>query len=230
MTGGLIITTFIMPGKLAEQFQKFAYEHRLSPSAIALYQWLQDNHSDDADSLREFNQFVEEHRGQPYHRDTLKRAINQLEECGLIRIARKFCWWLVRLAMRPIARFFEPNKKSQKRDRLRGLQPLNARTGKVSTQQQQPTLKAETAATHLEKQVQITEAAGLKYPEGQREWLLAFTQEELIEAIKYLFKQPQVGNREGFLRRSLEQNWDFYYCKRPINEDFLQKLGVNLCR
>ncbi|MGC9527830.1 MAG: hypothetical protein ACP5D7_20030 [Limnospira sp.] len=217
-----------MPDKTAEQFQQIAYKHRLSPSAMALYQWLRHNHSDDADSLREFNQFVFEHRGKPYHRDTLKRAVNQLEEVGLIRIAKKFCWWLIRLAIRPIARFFGAGKNQQKCDRPRGSQPPNARcAGKVSLQQQ-PILKTEAAATHLEKQVQITEAAGLKYPEGQREWLLAFTQEELIEAVKYLFKQSGVLNREGFLRRSLEQNWDFYYCKRPMNEDFLQKLGVNL--
>lgn len=85
-----------------EEFQRFAYESKLTPASQNLYLWLVKNHNEDADDLRDFDEFIEKHRGKPYHRETLRRSINQLKEHGLIVVAREFRWNILRLALRPL--------------------------------------------------------------------------------------------------------------------------------
>lgn len=212
-----------------EEFQRFAYESKLTPASQNLYLWLVKNHNEDADDLRDFDEFIEKHRGKPYHRETLRRSINQLKEHGLIVVAREFRWNILRLALRPLKLLNQ--KKSPESDQKLTKKPSKPRGFGGGFIQQQPikskkSEEAKQSKIELAKRLEICEAAGLDYVPGQQEWLLGFSIEEISDAVKYLLKQADIHNREGFFRRSLEECWNFAPVQKLVNIAGLRSLGV----
>lgn len=212
-----------------EEFQRFAYEAKLTPASQNLYLWLVKNHNDDADDLREFDDFIEKHRGKPYHRETLRRSINQLKEHGLIVVAKEFRWNILRLALRPLKLLNQKKspksgqKLTKERSKPRGFgggfiqqQPIKSKKSQQSKESKKD----------LAKRLEICEAAGLCYVPGQQEWLLAFDLDEIANAVKYLLSQINIHNREGFFRKSLEECWNFIPAQKLVNIPGLRSLGV----
>ncbi len=95
--------------------QEISFHLNLTPSAIHLWQWMLSNRNPDAYDLRDFNDWVKDHRGKPYHRDTLKAAIALLEEKGVIAIVREFAWNIRRVVCFGVDKILKkgPRKKSQ---------------------------------------------------------------------------------------------------------------------
>jgi len=197
--------------------------------------------NDDAYELTEFNNWVERWRKKGYHRDTLKKAIAQLEEAGIIKVVRKFAWNILRLAVRNarqmldlITRENSPRKKSRPHAENRNSDPSNPMGVKKDGTQQQQSLNDD-LAEHLE----VCEVAGLHYPVGQRAWMLLFSAKDFLRAVCYMVaygERNAIDNPEGFVRTALEQGWDFdtYYQSGDVNYSaLLQKLtehGVKVSR
>lgn len=180
--------------------QQYCYNTNLPPAAISLWQWLLANQNDDCYELDLFNQWVAEQRGRGYHRDTLKSAIAQLENAGIITTVKRFSWKIIRGVLHPIHKLLTKESTPRKN---------SLPCGEIRKKDASNPDKA--AAEVLQQQLDICEQAGIHYPSGQREWLIAFSLQDLLEAIAYLViysEQNTVRNPAGFVRRCLEQGWE----------------------
>lgn len=182
------------------QHRQLAFQKGLPPAAIALWQWAIENHNDDCYELDLFNKWVTKQRGRSYHRDTLKSAINKLEESDLVTVVRKFSWKILRVVIHPIHTLIPSRKNPNIPEEILNSLPLIPQTVEAESVQQQ-----------LSERISICQQAGLDYRPGQREWLISFSLKELVQAIAYLIiyneQKQTVNNPEGFVRRCLEQNW-----------------------
>jgi len=186
--------------KFTTQHRQLAFQQKLPPAAIALWQWIVENKNDDCYELSEFNSWVAASRGRPYHRDTLKSAIQQLSDCKFITIVKKFSWKIIRAVVHPIHTLLPRRKNSNVPEEILNLLPSKPQSEGSEVLQQQ-----------LLEKIEVCQSAGLDYRVGQREWLISFSLKELIQALAYMIvyneQKGTVVNPEGFVRRCLEQNW-----------------------
>jgi hypothetical protein len=106
---------------------EFCLEHAITPSAKLLWQWLVyggENKELEPDLQDEFNEWVAKKRGKPFDPKTIKTAIKQLDDCGLINIVRKFSWKVYRLFLRPLD-WLTPRKKPRYSERFSNLDASN---------------------------------------------------------------------------------------------------------
>lgn len=106
---------------------EFCLANNITPSAKLLWQWLVykgENKELEPDLQQEFNTWVAKKRGKPYDPKTLKIAIKQLDDCGLINIVRKFSWKVYRLFLRPLG-WLAPKKKPRYSERFSNLEESN---------------------------------------------------------------------------------------------------------
>ncbi len=92
-----------------DKHDEFCLENGLTPCAKLLWQWILRQKDDEPD-LKDFNDWVKNHRGKPYCRLTIKTAFNQLVESRVIKLVKQFTWHLVRIVTRAIDDLF-PKKK-----------------------------------------------------------------------------------------------------------------------
>ncbi|MBW4571838.1 MAG: hypothetical protein KME31_28615 [Tolypothrix carrinoi HA7290-LM1] len=107
---------------------EFCLEHALTPSAKLLWQWLTyggENKELEPDLQDEFNKWVAEKRGRPYDPKTIKTAIKQLDDCGLVNIVRKFSVKIYILFLRPLD-WLTPRKKPRYSEQFSNLSTSNA--------------------------------------------------------------------------------------------------------
>lgn len=107
---------------------EFCLEHHLTPSAKLLWQWLVyggENKELEPDLHEEFNKWVGKKRGKAFDPKTLKTAIKQLDDCGIVNIVRKFSWKVYRLYLRPLE-WLAPKKKPRYSERFPNLDPSNS--------------------------------------------------------------------------------------------------------
>lgn len=88
-----------------DKHDEFCLENSLTPCAKLLWQWILRQKDDEPD-LKEFNNWVEDHRNKPYCRLTIKAAFNQLVECRVVKLVKQFTWHLVRIVTRAIDDLF----------------------------------------------------------------------------------------------------------------------------
>lgn len=106
---------------------EFCLIHAFTPSAKLLWQWLVyggENKELEPDLQEEFNEWVGKKRGKPFDPKTIKTALKQLDDCGLINIVRKFSWKVYRLFLRPLD-WLTPRKKPRYSERFSNLDPSN---------------------------------------------------------------------------------------------------------
>ena len=110
------------------KYDEFCLENGFPQSTKILWQWLVYHGEDqelEPDLENEFNNWVKKNRGKPYDPKTIKTAIKQLDDCGLINIVRKFCWKVYRLFLRPLE-WLTPRKKSRYSERFSDLPTPNS--------------------------------------------------------------------------------------------------------
>ncbi|KKD38250.1 MAG: hypothetical protein WAN66_14195 [Limnoraphis robusta] len=228
--------------------QQLSLKLQLTPSATHFWQWMVNNPNSDAYDFRDFNDWVKTHRGKSYHRDTLKAAIRLLEDKGVINIVREFAWNIKRIVCYGIDKLLKkpPRKKSQDPAGNRKKSPQNQLHVKSDDIQQQLFIIHESDSLgddHLinqaeeldsdfeenfQENIELVQAAGIELNVHQSDWLRAFTPKEVAMAIAYLLSQKNVLNPPGFLRRALEQGWEYYYTPRPIDWDKLYQRFAEL--
>lgn len=78
-----------------EEHDAFSLENHFTPAAKLLWQWLmrQGGLGEEIEpDLTEFNDWVGKHRGKGYTRPTLKKALEQLEQSGIVRTLKRYTW------------------------------------------------------------------------------------------------------------------------------------------
>lgn len=82
-----------------EKHDAFCLENGFTPCAKLLWQWILRQKDDEPD-LKDFNNWVAQHRNKPFCRLTIKAAFNQLVESRVIKLVKQFTWHLVRIVTR----------------------------------------------------------------------------------------------------------------------------------
>jgi len=218
---------------------------RLSPSAKLLWQWLvEEGEGEREPDLKDFNTWVQKHRGSPYHRDTLKIAWNQLIDAEVIIPEKKFTWRIWRVVVRSLESLFpkKPRKNVKRKtskavENPRDLDSSNACVGESGVQAaaannissldligQLP----EEEIKDLEENLNQCDRAGIQFDaKDAAEILTSYDPEELRQAIALFEKRgghQRIKNPEGFIRRCLERGW--WEIKRPTFDDVLKELAA----
>jgi hypothetical protein len=194
-----------------KQHQEFALSKSLPPSATLLWQWLTETGKEGArePDLKEFNAWVDKHRGKPYHRDTLKLAITKLYEVGILIEEKFFRWNIRRVMLRSIEMLLaklKPRKNSQGRDRF--CEPDTSNLPEASDR------GLAAAATDLLDQVGIVVSPELL------KVVKKFSLEEIRCAVAHFLDRGgllNIHNPAGWLSRCLRGRWwdDYYAPKGP---------------
>ena len=215
-------------------------------SSTLLWRWLVEQGDGEREpDLKEFNTWVKKHRGQGFHRDTLKQAFNKLVEAEVIIVIKDFGYWnfcgvVVRsldaiLPIKPKKKTGQ--KKSESYEVPRDLDSSNACVGESGVQAaaannissldligQLP----EEEIKDLEENLDQCDRAGIQFDaKDAAEILTTYDPEELRQAIALFEKRgghQKIKNPEGFIRRCLERRW--WESKRPAFEDIISGLAA----
>ena len=181
--------------------QKFCVKNRLNGCVRDLYEFLVMNEGEnqhiEVDLKHEFNHWVASHRGQPYHRDTIKRAWNKLVELKLIIVNKRYSWCIWACMLVSLDQL-KPRKKSRKRKPPRGF-ALSKPDNLVDELEQQQHIFSD-----------LLEAVNIKLQPKYLKRLLKFTKGEIEDAIA-LFKigieTSEIKNPAGFIIDCLHNGW-----------------------
>lgn len=181
----------------------FALQHNITPAAKLLWQWLkrEEEGEEQEPDLQDFNKWVEKHRGKPFHRDTLKRAIAQLAELRIIRIVRAFTWRIYRLVCRPLE-WLKPSKKARRRACDRALPPSNPISADDQVKQQQQSC--------LPTALDACTAAGIVFRPKDFDKIITYSTEELFLALNHFAVRgghEKIRNPSGWLVECLKWQW-----------------------
>ena len=184
-----------------DKHQKFCVKNRLFGCVRNLYEFLVltegENQHIEVDLKLEFNRWIETHRGQSYHRDTIKRAWNKLVELKLIVVHKRYSWAVWSCMLVSIDQL-EPRKKSRKRKRPRGFAPSNPGNPVDQSEQQQ----------HIFSD--LLETVGISFQPRYLKRLLMFTKEELLKAIGLFQIRSQTSpilNPQGWIVECLRNQY-----------------------
>ena len=134
-----------------EKHDEFCLENRIKPSAKLLWQWLirQTKLSNEIEpDLKDFNAWVAKFRRNPFCRDTLKDALQQLIDLRVVHLVKRFTWRVVRIVTRSLEDLF-PRKKSRQREEIRDLPTPNLQSDECCTKQQQQSFPIQDNVTDL---------------------------------------------------------------------------------
>ncbi len=106
-----------------DKHDEFCLENGFTPCAKLLWQWILRQKDDEPD-LKDFNNWVAQHRSKPFCRLTIKTAFNQLVESRVIQLVKQFTWHLVRIVTRTIEDLF-PKKNLRSNNQIYVLPTSN---------------------------------------------------------------------------------------------------------
>jgi hypothetical protein len=195
-----------------DKHQKFCVKNRLFGCVRDLYEYLVlsegENQHIEVDLKHEFNRYIAKHRGQPYHRDTIKRAWDKLVQLKLIIVSKKYSWCVWACTLLSLDQL-KPRKNARRRDSPRGFAPSKGSNLVEELQQQQ----------HIFSR--LLEAVDIKLQPKYLKRLLKFTKTEIEDAIA-LFKirteTSEIKNPAGFIIDCLHNGWCYeganarYFC------------------
>ncbi len=190
-----------------EKHDEFCLENRIKPSAKLLWQWLirQSKLSAEIEpDLKDFNAWVAKFRRDPFCRDTLKDALQQLIDLRVVHLVKRFTWNVVRIVTRSLSDLF-PRKKSCQREKICVLPPSSSQSFEGDTKQQQQSFSVQENVADLRN-------AGFDFDERDTE-VVARPNNEIKLALE-IFKlrggfEKIKDNPEGFIRICLrERYWE----------------------
>ncbi len=191
-----------------ENHDEFCLEHKLTPCAKLLWQWL-IRQKDDEPDLKEFNNWVRKHRGKPYCRPSIKTAFNQLVECRVVKLVKQFTWHLVRIITRTIEDLF-PKKNCRNQNKNYATQPStpqSVETGEYNS--------IKSSIDDFTRQEILLECAehGIIFNPKQNTDLFKYHREDITAALNYYSSlsqrsRSQIYNPPGWFLSCLEyQYW-----------------------
>lgn len=203
-----------------DKHDAYCLEHRIAPSAKLLWQWLLSRSEalEQEPDLAEFNDWIGKHRGETYHRDTLKRALAQLINCKIVTPLKRFSWRIWRFVLRPIALITTPpmpRKNSHNRDEMRDPQPSNP----------QSAVREDLAAAASDSEILETcEQVGIPFRPSEAGNLLKNSINDVLLAIAHFWCRgghEKIENPQGWLIECLRRRWwedaaDYYSAHSPI--------------
>lgn len=206
----------------------FCLEHKLTGTAKLLWQWLLANYKEDQDIEpdleKDFNSWVEKHLGKRRHVNTIKNALNQLIECQVVQLVKKWNWHEVRIAIFP-PNWFKPKKTKNSQnnhpiDEKQPSNPENIEDGIYSSSIDISCLEppdtppeniiSEDDIAEYEQVLTECENAGIVFNPVQSPEILNYSLEEVKMAIA-LFKKKgvhqKIHNPQGWLLLCLRRRW-----------------------
>lgn len=198
-----------------EKHDAYCLQNRLTPTAKLIWQWLiHTERPEEAEpDLKQFNAWAAKHRGKPFHRDTLKKAWDDLIEADIIHPIKQFTWAIWRVVIRPINLLLYPISTPRKQSRFeendRDSQPSNALVASDEV--------IAAAATDIKNDIRVVtcEEAGITY--SNPSFLRKFSLGKVRAAIALFFERgghgvdcdglPHISNPRGFVRDALEKGW-----------------------
>ncbi|WP_016951242.1 hypothetical protein [Anabaena sp. PCC 7108] len=212
---------------------EFCLENSIPPAAKLLWQWLvsigKQEEELEPELKKEFNLWVEKHRGKGFHVNTIKNALSRLVDCGVVQILKQWSWHEVRIITFPLD-FFKVKKNSQNRHSIDKRQPSNdISTEKGECSSSNNSISEEDILEH-EQVLTECEKVGIVFNPIQSPEILKYSLEDVKLAIALFFKRgghEKIKNPQGWLLQCLRrcwyeqaQNWSF--------TDLLSALGEML--
>jgi hypothetical protein len=193
-----------------QEHDSFCLENKICPSAKLLWQWLMNRGELGEESepdLAEFNDWVSRHRGKPYSRPTLKTALAQLVDCGVVRVVKKYTWKLVKIITRPLD-WLKPTKNLRKRDKTFTSDPSNPLT---TDERLSSSSIPSNSPPNKDEVLEICAEAGIFYDADKPAEIFRYSIDDIRLAIEH-FKarggHAKIHNPEGWLIECLR--WRYW--------------------
>lgn len=192
-----------------EAHDAYCLENKITPAAKLLWQWLirQGIGDEQEPDLKEFNQWVEKHRGKGYTRPTLKDALAQLVDCRVVQIVKQFTWRIVRIVTRPLD-WLNPKKNLRHRHQNCDLHPSNPQSAD-DTPNSSSNSSIDTASR--EEIIEVCAEAGIFYHPDKPAKVFSYSLDDVLLAIdvyKLRSAQERIRNPQGWLIDCLE--WRYW--------------------
>ncbi|BCL34242.1 hypothetical protein [Nostoc sp. MS1] len=196
-------------GSWTQQHDAYCLEHKLTPAAKLLWQWLvrQGIGDETEPDLAEFNKFVEKHRGKGYTRPTLKDALAQLVECRVVQLVKQFTWRLVRIITRPLD-WLQPKKNLRSSKETFTSQPSNPTNADETPNSSS---NSSTNGASREEILAVCNEAGIFYHPDKPAKIFNYSIEDIQLAIgvyKLRSLEERIFNPPGWLIQCLE--WRYW--------------------
>ncbi|WP_427159416.1 hypothetical protein ACQFX9_25855 [Aliinostoc sp. HNIBRCY26] len=192
-----------------EAHDAYCLENKITPAAKLLWQWLiRQGIGDEIEpDLKEFNHWVEKHRGKPYHRDTLKDALSQLISCRVVQLAKQFTWNIVRIITRPLD-WLKPRKNSSTHNKNCDSPPSNPQSAD-DTHNSSSIPSIDTASR--QEILAVCAENGIFYHPDKPAKIFNYSLDDVLLAIsvyKLRSHQERIRNPQGWLIDCLE--WRYW--------------------
>ncbi|MBD2388812.1 hypothetical protein [Cylindrospermum sp. FACHB-282] len=223
-----------------EQHDEFCLENKITPSAKLLWQYLirEGGEGQEAEpDLKEFNEWVEKHRGKGFSRPTLKKALQQLTDSRVVQTIKQFTWRLVRIVTRPLD-WLSPKKKLPKRDKTFKYPTPNDLSLEQGDSSSSNTLITDQEIAECEAVLSECENAGIVFDPLKSPEILEYGLEDVKRGIA-LFKargghetdyrgRPKIKNPQGWLLQCLRKGWHEPEPTGWLFFNLLRAMGVEL--
>jgi hypothetical protein len=188
-----------------KKHREFALKEELTLSAIYLWCWLADRQQEGVEQeidLRKFNKWVAKHRKKGnYDRKTLKDALAQLEEVGLVKVLRTYTWNTQRLIL------YSPEYVTEEKSPEKNLSPNPKRSNPRQIESYQKTCIKQ---QQIRLVAQICQSVGIDYRPADLQYIAAYgveTVKKAVELLKVRSLTSKISNPPGWLRRCLQNSW-----------------------
>ncbi|MGL5876398.1 MAG: hypothetical protein ACRC2V_01210 [Xenococcaceae cyanobacterium] len=186
----------------SKKHDDFCLENNIRPSAQLLWRWLmsegQPGEPIEIDLLLEFNAWVDKHRPEGgFSNPTLKSALNQLEEVGIVVIERTYTWRIHAIVFRALKWL----KKSDPDDK-----PIYTESALIP----------QFVADKMEQQQQEIEVRqelktwGIEYRDRDWKKILIHGVENIKAGLQHLLVRAtssEINNPSGWLRSCIRNEW-----------------------
>lgn len=207
----------------SEEHEAYCYQHRISPAAKILWQWLmrQGEISDEIEpDLVAFNAWVARNRGKGYCQKYLKKIFDELVEHRVIQVVKKYSWKIFKLLVRPLEWLKPPRKRVRKNvqnlESSSTLDPSNTQSVVPCTLQQQH--------SNIDNNLSTLADNGILFNPDEKEVLDRPENEIKLAIIMFNLQGgfAKIDNPEGWIRTCLRKRiWE-----HPANyRRLLQKFG-----
>ncbi|AFY48894.1 hypothetical protein Nos7524_3091 [Nostoc sp. PCC 7524] len=192
-----------------EAHDAYCLENKITPAAKLLWQWLirQGIGDEQEPDLKEFNQWVEKHRGKGYTRPTLKDALAQLVDCRVVQIVKQFTWRIVRIVTRPLD-WLNPKKNLRHQHKNCDSPPSKPQSAD-DTPNSSSNSSNDTASR--EEIIEVCAKAGIFYHPDKPAKVFSYSLDDVLLAIdvyKLRSAQERIRNPQGWLIDCLE--WRYW--------------------
>jgi hypothetical protein len=186
----------------SKQHDNFCLENNIKPSAQLLWRWLmtegQPGEKIEIDLLLEFNVWVGKYRPEGgYSNPTLKSALNQLEEVGIVIIERTYTWRIHAVVFRALKWL----KKSDPDDK-----PIYTESAPIP---QFVAVKIEQQQQELEVRKEL-KSWGIEYRDRDWKKILNHGIDNIKSGLQHLLiraTSAEINNPSGWLRSCIRGEW-----------------------